>query len=660
MKQNDFSILSENELGQLREFGNVVTASDLAVLMGVDLSTDGGPTCKHWLRDFGDSVNTAKLCSFNGHIMTNPADDGQIGTRPVIYNFVGKAKNKTVRPNGLTVCTYGEYPQSIESGSDLTNLEIMYKVGLVPTTGKTYTLSDGVTYPEYMWRGHRYISFTCPSQLSSVKFTSLSNGEKAVPGKTYWIKIEPIKWFEVNGNLISVECLFRAGIQNQNNYDGNFDKTALKDFLVNYFAKDIDVNNNNSNSNNNAKANKGSKTTSNSNNVNNITLDENMFNENTTKNKNKNETEVKPKTPQERQLKYGISVHEEPMSVKEQINFHIQTGQSFMLHGPSGVGKTGRVKEIDPDLTSITLCNGILPEEVIGKTIYPNGISGGGIWVAPKWYIELCKKCEAQPDKQHVLFIDEITNARETTQSLVYHIALEKSIGPGVGKLPDNTVIVFAGNSKEDSGAAYNMPAPLFRRLSHIFLDLNIQDWLEWGSEHNKKHPENPNRTNIHPLVASFVATYGEKVFYSSYDEEEPQDFALDPRKWERVSDKIYANHGVIRREILESDIGHDLAVSFLAYAKNPPLSLEEVLTHDFSTKDIPQSRDARLAMALSLRNATEEQIADVRRFIKTYLSKEILSVFDSVWIGDDDMRAVQIANIDKKMNNINYYNERG
>ena len=351
-----------------------------------------------------------------------------------------------------------------------------------------------------------------------------------------------------------------------------------------------------------------------------------------------------------RQKKYGIEVSEEPMPLKEQIEFYIQNGMSFMLHGPSGVGKSCRVKEIDPDLTSITLCNGILPEDVIGKTIYPNGVGTdgalGGVWSPPNWYVELCKKCETEPNKKHVLFIDEVTNARETTQSLIYHVALEKSIAQGVGKLPDNAVVVLAGNSKEESGAAYNMPAPLFRRLSHIYLDLNIQEWLEWGSERSKHHPETPDRLNIHPLVASFVATYGQKVFYSEYDEEDPGKFALDPRKWEKVSDKIYANKGVMRREILEADIGPELAASLLSYAKNPPLSVEDILSGEYGSGDIPKSHDARLALTLSLRHATAKEVGKVREFIDTELGAENRAIFDSVWVGKDDTRALQLASL--------------
>lgn len=355
----------------------------------------------------------------------------------------------------------------------------------------------------------------------------------------------------------------------------------------------------------------------------------------------------KPASP-DRQYKYGISTSNKAMPIKDQIDFFVKNGISFMLHGPSGVGKTQRVKAVDPNLTSITLCNGILPEDVIGRIIYPNGFvqqdgSLSGVFVEPKWYNDLCKKCKAEPDKNHVLFIDEITNARETTQSLIYHIVLEKSIAPGLGKLPDNSVVVLAGNNKEDSGAAFNMPAPLFRRLSHIYLDLNIYDWMVWGSE-LKNHDQ--NRLNIHPLVSGFVATYGERVFYSEYDEENPPTFALDPRKWEKVSDKIYANHGVIRSELLQTDIGPEVAKYFMAFAKNPPLSLQEVLDDNYSEADIPESYDAKLALTLNLRHVQSKDMPKVRKFIEQKLGPEHRAIFDSVWIANDDIKAMQIAGL--------------
>lgn len=333
-----------------------------------------------------------------------------------------------------------------------------------------------------------------------------------------------------------------------------------------------------------------------------------------------------------------VVVDETPMSVNEQIEFYVKNGMSFMLHGPSGIGKTARVEQVDPDLTAVPLWNGVLPEDIVGKVRYPSGQevaateenAANGVWVEPDWYVELKRKCAAEPEKMHVLFIDEVTNARPTTQSLIFHLTLKKSITPSKGKLPENSVVVLAGNNRNESEAAYNMPEPLFRRMSgHIYLEPNVREWMVWGSESSYKHPQDKERTNIHPLVTSFVGTYGDDVFYSEYNEEESR-YALDPRGWEQISDIIYDNHGVIRKELLVAKMGNELASNFLAFAKIPQLSIEDVVSHNYDARRLPQSQDARLALTLNLRHADATQQKEVRRFISENLGKEYCSVFDA------------------------------
>lgn len=646
----DFTFLTEEQiwgdsaLEVMKRYGTKVGPTDLTVILNAFVDTLGGydgrddsafkygATCSSWSASptrFGGVY----YVSSKGNSEHGETNEPRYAARPVLPpSEASKISPRFTRNiNGINVAEYGEYPQTVADDRTGERLERLYSSRFLRPTGKNYTFNSvdsydfltpfkAIAYPEYELDGKRYIRvLSCQKQ----KHVELSTGEYAEFEKPYWVEVQPIEWLmDRSGTMVAKKCLF-AGIKfdTETSYNGDFSKTFMKHYLDTYFAKEME-----------STERMASRTAS----------------------RDFEETEarepVKKKEPTARQKKYGIVVSDEPMPVKDQINFYIQNGMSFMLHGPSGVGKSQRVKEIDPDLTSITLCNGILPEDVVGKTIYPNGVgadgASGGVWVPPKWYTDLCRKCETEPDKQHVLFIDEVTNARETTQSLIYHVALEKSIAQGVGKLPNNAVVVLAGNSKEESGAAYNMPAPLFRRLSHIYLDLNIQDWLEWGSEHSKSHPEDPDRLNIHPLIASFVATFGQQVFYSEYDEENPDRFALDPRKWEKVSDKIYANKGVMRREILEADIGPELSDSLLSYAKNPPLSWEEVIEGEYTSEDIPTGQDARLALALSLRHATPKQVGKVRQFVESQLGPENRAIFDSVWIGKDDARAVQIAGL--------------
>lgn len=639
----DFTFLKEDQiwgdgaLDVMKRYGTKVAPTDLTVILG-GYMTGGGErtseddlTCSSWSASSDGGVRCVNYKGDKDWTHTGLRKGSARPALPPSEAFkISPSEARAIA--GIRVAEYGEYPQTVADERTSEKLERLHDSRSLRPTGKNYTfdsvdLSDcdtsfkATSYQEYEMDGKRYIRV--PGRPADGD-SKLSTGEQVESGKPYWVEVQPIEWLmDRSGTMVAKKCLF-AGIQfdTKASYNGDFSKTSIKHYLDTYFAKEMEP-----------TGRIAARTVSRD------------YEE-----EPERKEPVKKKESTARQKKYGIEVSDEPMPVKDQINFYIQNGMSFMLHGPSGVGKSQRVKEIDPDLTSITLCNGILPEDVIGKTIYPNGVGAdgvsGGVWVPPKWYTDLCRKCETEPDKQHVLFIDEVTNARETTQSLIYHVALEKSIAQGVGKLPNNAVVVLAGNSKEESGAAYNMPAPLFRRLSHIYLDLNIQDWLEWGSEHSKSHPEDPDRLNIHPLVASFVATYGRQVFYSEYDEENPGKFALDPRKWEKVSDKIYANKGVMRREILEADIGPELAASLLSYAKNPPLSLEEVIEGEYTREDIPTGQDARLALALSLRHATPKQVGKVRQFVETQLGAENRAIFDSVWVGKDDTRAMQIATL--------------
>jgi len=534
-------------------------------------------------------------------------------------------------PNGnqIKFCEYGEYPQKAVREAIAERLESNFKAGSLHKSGKNYTFDNEKkldserpfspkTYEEYVSADKKYVRVEgLPYDGDSV----FSDGRSLQKGKAYWFEVQPIEWLvDKSGVWVAKKALF-AGMpfDDKENYDGNFSKTAIKSYLDKYFSAEM----------------QSTRTA------------EHIVTKN----------EEKTAEPTSRQKKYGIKVEEDIMPVKDQISFYVEHGMSFMLHGSSGVGKTARVEAIDPNLTAVPLWNGVLPEDIVGKVRYLSGETAlpyegkeneeGGVWVPPDWYVELCKKCEAEPNKQHVLFIDEVTNARPTTQSLIFHIVLKKSISPSKGKLPKNCVVALAGNSKEESGAAYNMPEPLFRRMcGHIHLEANVPEWLEWASEKSCKHPEDKERLNIHPLVSSFVGTHGSQVFYSSYDEEDPKDWAIDPRGWEQISDIIYDNKGVIRRELLEAKMGRELAASFLAYAKNPPLMPEEILAGEYTDADIPTNSDARLALTLSLRYVSSREVGKARKFIKENLGNENEAIFDSVWIGKDDERALQIAQI--------------
>ena len=334
------------------------------------------------------------------------------------------------------------------------------------------------------------------------------------------------------------------------------------------------------------------------------------------------------------------------MTIDEQIKFYVENGKSFMLHGLSGVGKSRRVQELDPDLIRIELRNGMEPEEIKGKTIYRNNDkTQSGEWCPPYWFHLLCEKCAKEPDRKHIVFIDEITNVKPSVQSLVYHIVLEHTLDLELGKLPENAVVVAAGNSITESAAAFDMAEPLFRRfVGHVEIPLDIPNWLEWGSKFDAKK----QHLNVHPLIANFVGTYGEKVFYTQYDPENPPKTAIDPRGWEQVSDIIYDNKGVLARELIQNKVGNEITASLLEFAQKAPITVQDVIAGNYTYSEIPTKFDAKYALALSLRYAKNDEVAIVRDFIQQRLGTEILKMYDSVWVGNDNEKALFLSGLIK------------
>lgn len=343
--------------------------------------------------------------------------------------------------------------------------------------------------------------------------------------------------------------------------------------------------------------------------------------------------------------KFGITIKENPMTIDDQIKFYMDNRLPFMLHGKSGIGKSRRISDICPNFVSLTLRNGILPEEIIGKdTTDENGVSR---WTPPSYYTELIKSCEENPDKNIALFIDELTNVNEHEQSIIFDIILNNSIKPNKGKLPDNCIVVAAGNSKDESEAAYNMPEPLFRRFhGHIYIPLDLDSFLEWGNEPRK---DNPEQTNIHPLIARFLAAYS-KALYTEYDaEKEGENFAIDPRGWEQVSDIIYHNNGEISRELLQNKIGFSYANTLIEFAKKNFITIEDIMEGDYKLSDIPVKLDEQYALALSLKQADEHEIEKVRNFIADNLSGETLAKFDFAWTNNNPEKALIIGQLQEK-----------
>ena len=324
-------------------------------------------------------------------------------------------------------------------------------------------------------------------------------------------------------------------------------------------------------------------------------------------------------------------------SVTERLRMNVEDGMSTMLWGKSGIGKTQRVAKIDPTYTEIRLKPGMLPEEVVGGK-EPNGEVGK--LYPPQWYVTLVKKCTDEPDRMHILFIDELTNVRDNIKSLVWDIIEARRVnGNEEWVLPDNCAIVAAGNRPEESTAVvtdYNgsvLPEPLHRRFDfHIEIEFDIKEWQNWALEVNEK----TGNLNIHPIVLSFCIANEDKVMFSSLNTEKITEPIHDPRRWEKLSKAIYMaekrggvyNH--VSNKRIEECIGSELAPAFISYYERTPLDITKIINDEYNVDDFKNIDDKMyaLSMLVSTNDLSDVLIED---FIDKCLGEEYISIYNAI-----------------------------
>ena len=421
--------------------------------------------------------------------------------------------------NGTEEVEFGEYPQNAADSRMQNILEKEYNRRL-KKTGRSYTFDSTeyhaydtgfkpVTYEEYEYQGKEYIRIKANSDFGGNKF-KLSNGVEYINGDYVWVEVSSVKWLidDKAGILISKKGLV-SGIRfldKKTDYKGDFDRTEMKEYLDRYMLRDL---------------------------IQTVTFTrvQDMTPE------EKERFEEAQKQAERRRNPYGLKFRQ--VSEEDIIKGAIESGVAVFLHGPSSEGKSARVKEIDPTCEIIYLRNAT-PDSLNGKSVY-NSETGEMIDVPPTWLKKLQTKCAEEPNRLHILFFDEITNALPSIQGIAFNIVLDREVN-GIWKLPDNARIVAAGNDMKDSLAANQLAEPLFNRFAHVYIKTTTESWLKWASENN-----------IHPAIYSYIAYKNGETLRSKYDGEKPN---ADPRKWEMASKMLYATGSL---EMLRALVGEDI-----------------------------------------------------------------------------------------------------
>lgn len=229
-----------------------------------------------------------------------------------------------------------------------------------------------------------------------------------------------------------------------------------------------------------------------------------------------------------------------------------------MLWGPPGVGKSQAVQQIAGQIgrrtgkkvrvtdVRLLLFNPIdlrgIPTANADKTL--------AVWLKPKIF-----QMDESEDVINLLFLDELTAAPQAVQAAAYQITLDRVVGEH--RLPDNCIVIAAGNRTTDRSVAFKMPKALANRLLHLQVEGDFASWKQWAVG-----------AGIHPTVLGFLS------FRSNYlmqFDAANDDLAFPtPRSWEMVSNLLNQVSGDVEAmyPLICGLVGTGAAVELRTWAK--------------------------------------------------------------------------------------------
>ena len=687
---SDFTFLTEEQcfgndkLDILKKRGTKAAITDFSILLGAyvsDYHIDNdssleGRTGYYWTKS-DDGDNDARVVNDDGHGIFNSVNNRNGGARPAlpfssISSIPTNGESGKRARDGVLEVEYGYYPQKAVSRDMQDRLERAYKSGTISKTRNSYTTDSrkynayyekflAKQHEEYEYNGKRYVRVEANSDFEWGEI-QLSNGESYRDGDNVWVEVQPVKWLvDERAKVMITDKLIFSGVQfnyTRNYHTRDFDKTDIKTFMDRYLSRDLEQ----------------SRGT--------ITLGEQT-------------EEFKPRKSRLQKLNPDKTKEQDraKMTDTEIIHNWIEAGESVLLRGPSGIGKTERIKSLYPDLIYMKLTNNMFPEKVVGSVNLQTGQS------IPPDFAKTVIMQEATEeerklieeniqniydiadevyersktsDKKIVIMLDELLNVKPAVQSLVYTLVLNRMVEIGKGlKLPDNVVVVATGNQKKYSNVAEDLAEPLEKRFDHILdMEPKVGEWITEYAIPQKIHPA---------VIGYMLSKYNnsgksEDIQDIGYFYEEPEvgeehldrngckGRTNDPRGWTSISNTLYnfernleqgKYEGKDVEDIIQRSIGTKLreewAAEFFDFYNLPTLTPEEVVKgmgEGYTQADLPRDISERFAYMTALITADEKQVETCREFIRKYCDPEYLEVYDIYWAGNDERRQEKISEL--------------
>ncbi len=243
-----------------------------------------------------------------------------------------------------------------------------------------------------------------------------------------------------------------------------------------------------------------------------------------------------------------------PSDIRAELNYAFNRQRPVFIWGPPGVGKSEIVDSITQERSGymIDLRLALMEPTDLRGIPYFNQETGRMEWATPS---DLPSQELADQYENIVLFLDEMNQAPQSVQAAAYQLILNRRLGNYV--LPDNVLIVAAGNRESDRGVAYRMPSPLANRFVHLEMGVDFNDWLNWALENQ-----------IEADVVGYLQSNKMDLF--NFDPRTASRSFATPRSWTFTSQMLPQEGEVISdsrlHDLIAGTVGDGIATKFMAH----------------------------------------------------------------------------------------------
>jgi hypothetical protein len=265
---------------------------------------------------------------------------------------------------------------------------------------------------------------------------------------------------------------------------------------------------------------------------------------------------------------------------------------ALMLWGAPGVGKSDAIKQIANEVANNM--NKKCHVTDVRLLLY-NPVDLRGIPTADekkeyaKWLKPQIFNMDASEDVVNFLVLDEITAAPQSVQAAAYQIVLDRQLGEH--KIPDNCIIIAAGNRITDKSVAYSMPKALCNRMTHIEIEPTVEDWKKWALN-----------ADIDPRIIAYVNYKPNALF--DFDPASHEQAYPTPRSWERVGDYLKINNNLeAMKFVIDGTVGVGTSTEFVTYCKVFNKLPDVKAIADGKYKEYPETPDIYYALQASIVN---------------------------------------------------------